>query len=361
MREFGADGRAILHIFPAQVVRFAPELANDLRKPVAHLTVRLFLSCLGAGRMRAFRAAMAIRTSSNIFRFVSAGRFFLSFFLSNSDHKSHPSFTQEQMQKTLSDAKKYDELSVHHTLGFWVLFFVAHTLLQSATLFSSLYVLQDVLLSTQPELNRLNDLAELLNATMISAFDSFRRLMRLSGGNSIPVLRMYAGFLLDVANESDQGREYLTRAEELEDQQSKDHSEGALDGGGVGPTLDDRHAIVSISADMKKLGQVCRRFFVDILSSCVRSTDDCFVRLHPLCSRADSASQCNRASPAGIQQVRDDQSQREHDHSSSIRHASPGLEYQHGFLLGGMFLIKKIVFYCRIICGATWILVIARF
>lgn len=138
-----------------------------------------------------------------------------------------------QMQKALSDAKKYDELSVRHTLAFW-----------------------DVLLSSQPELIRMNDLAESINTTMISAYDAFRRLMRLSGGNSIPVLRMYASFLLNIANEPDHGLELLSRAEELEDQQSKEHSEGAMDGGGVGPTLDDRHAIVSISADMKRLGQI---------------------------------------------------------------------------------------------------------
>jgi hypothetical protein len=45
----------------------------------------------------------------------------------------------------------------------------------------------------------MNDLAELINVSMISAYDAFRRLMRLSS-NSVPVLRMYASFLIDLAN-----------------------------------------------------------------------------------------------------------------------------------------------------------------
>jgi PAS domain S-box-containing protein len=137
-----------------------------------------------------------------------------------------------QMQKTLADAKKYDEISVRHTLAFW-----------------------DVLLSSQPELNRMNEFAELINSSMLSASEAFRRLMRLSGGNSIPVLRMYASFLLDVANELEHANDLLTRAEELENAHSKDHGENGMDGA-VGPSLDDRHAIVSISADLKKLGQI---------------------------------------------------------------------------------------------------------
>jgi PAS domain S-box-containing protein len=137
------------------------------------------------------------------------------------------------MQKTMADAKKYDEQAVRHTLSFW-----------------------DVLLSSHPDLNRMNDLVEMINMNMSSAYESFRRLMRLSGGNSIPVLRMYAGFLLDVANDPVLGHELLVRAEELEDQQSKDHSEGTQETANGVPSLDDRHAIVSISGELKKLGTI---------------------------------------------------------------------------------------------------------
>jgi PAS domain S-box-containing protein len=99
----------------------------------------------------------------------------------------------------------------------------------------------------------MNDLAELINVSMISAYDAFRRLMRLSS-NSVPVLRMYASFLIDLANEPDQARALLARAEELEDQQSKEHTDAGIESSGG--ALDDRHAIVSISADPKKLGQI---------------------------------------------------------------------------------------------------------
>jgi PAS domain S-box-containing protein len=138
-----------------------------------------------------------------------------------------------QMQKTMADAKKYDEQAVRHTLSFW-----------------------DILLTSQPDLNRMNDLAELINSSMLSAMSAFKLMMRLSGGNSIAVLRMYAGFLLDVANEPTYGHELLVRAEELEDLQSKEHSEGTQENANGVPSLDDRHAIVSISGEMKKLGTI---------------------------------------------------------------------------------------------------------
>jgi hypothetical protein len=51
---------------------------------------------------------------------------------------------------------------------------------------------------------RLSDIAAELNENMRSAQESFRSLM-VQNANSVQVLRMYASFLIDVANEVPQG------------------------------------------------------------------------------------------------------------------------------------------------------------
>ena len=120
----------------------------------------------------------------------------------------------------------------------------------------------------QPDLGRMNELSTEINKSMSQAHDAFRALMRMNA-SSIPVLRMYAGFLLDLANEPDQARLMLTRADELEDLQSKNHSETAtLDLS----ALDDRHSIISISGDHKTLGTIIQGalvFYFFILLSLV--------------------------------------------------------------------------------------------
>ena len=138
-----------------------------------------------------------------------------------------------QLQKSIADAKKYDLSAARATLAFW-----------------------EVLQGNQPDLSRMNELSTQINKSMGQAYEAFRLLMRLNA-NSISVLRMYAGFLLDLANEPEQARLMLTRADELEDQQSKDHHESGLDM----TTLDDRHAIVSISAELKTLGTIIQGVF----------------------------------------------------------------------------------------------------
>jgi PAS domain S-box-containing protein len=97
----------------------------------------------------------------------------------------------------------------------------------------------------------MNDLSKKINNSMNLAHHSFKQLMRLNA-NSIPVLRQYSGFLLDLANEPEQARVMLARADELEDEQSKVHADGALDAN----SFNDRQAVVSVSAEPKTLGQV---------------------------------------------------------------------------------------------------------
>ncbi len=131
-------------------------------------------------------------------------------------------------QQTLQDARGFDEATTKYQLMFW-----------------------DELLKDQTSIGRLNDIATLINTAMVSAQDSFRKLVRMNP-NSTQVLRMYASFLVEIANESASGQKLIARADELEDQNTKTHGadndESAL--------FDDRNALVSISAEAKTLGSI---------------------------------------------------------------------------------------------------------
>jgi PAS domain S-box-containing protein len=131
-------------------------------------------------------------------------------------------------QQTLQDARRFDEATTKYQLMFW-----------------------DELLKDKTDIGRLNDIATLINTAMVSAQDSFRKLVKMNP-NSTQVLRMYASFLIEIANESASGQKLIARADELEDQNTKTHGadndESAL--------FDDRNALVSISAEAKTLGAI---------------------------------------------------------------------------------------------------------
>ena len=196
-----------------------------------------------------------------------------------------------QLQKSIADAKKYDLSAARATLAFW-----------------------EVLQGNQPDLSRMNELSTQINKSMGQAYEAFRLLMRLNA-NSISVLRMYAGFLLDLANEPEQARLMLTRADELEDQQSKDHHESGLDM----TTLDDRHAIVSISAELKTLGTIIQGVF--------ESSRVCFAWAVLLIFTAllffDLSSECDCFAPAWLLQDRARRSQHHGDCAVAVFDAPP--------------------------------------
>lgn len=141
----------------------------------------------------------------------------------NADILSYMAF-----QKTMADARRFDELSTKYQLQFW-----------------------EELLKATTDTNRMSDIASLLNSNMVQAQDCYRRLMRMNG-NSAQVLRTYASFLIDIANEGMEGNKLLAKAEDLEEQSTKAHERG--ESGNA--LFDDRNALISISGEISNAGEI---------------------------------------------------------------------------------------------------------
>jgi hypothetical protein len=102
-------------------------------------------------------------------------------------------------QQTISEARRFDESATKYQSMFW-----------------------QELLKASTEVTRLNLIATELNTSMAQAQLAFQKLMR-QNPNSPQVLRMYASYLIEIANENIQGNRLISRADEIEDQRAKSH------------------------------------------------------------------------------------------------------------------------------------------
>ena len=106
--------------------------------------------------------------------------------------------------------------------------------------------------NSTPDLARMHDLSILIHTSMNLAHDAFKQLMKLNP-NSEKILRLYASFLIDVLNRSEEALVLLHRADELEESASRLHRENESNTEGL---MGDRMAIVTISSALENLGDV---------------------------------------------------------------------------------------------------------
>lgn len=113
----------------------------------------------------------------------------------------------------------------------------------------------------RPDLTRMQGLGAQINSMLAETDMTFRSLLELAP-QSAPVMRQYADFLLELANDPRKAMELLTDAEQIEDDQSRNHSGGSDSDflmGGVAPDFDlcaDSVALVRVANDAERLGQL---------------------------------------------------------------------------------------------------------
>eukprot|EP01137_Pigoraptor_chileana_P017898 Opistho-2@76604 len=145
---------------------------------------------------------------------------------------SHDVIAFVEFQKFMADARRYHKKAARSQLDFWV-----------------------ELMQSSPDLHKLHTLSTQITRSVTSAQQSFTKLMKLNSTSS-QLLRMYAGFQINVLNNTPYGDELLQMAEELENRrvdQVDEDGDGQLEHLNV---LEDTNASVTISGQNKKEGDI---------------------------------------------------------------------------------------------------------
>jgi hypothetical protein len=127
-----------------------------------------------------------------------------------------------------ADTKRLDERCTRAILSFW-----------------------QELLSSHYDMSRLHRIANTINAAMSIAQDKYKRLIKLNS-TSESILRQYASFLIEIANDTVQGTMYTIKADELEDTRTKTTASHTR----RDALLDADNAVIVASGDRLSMGEI---------------------------------------------------------------------------------------------------------
>lgn len=133
-------------------------------------------------------------------------------------------------QKHLQQAQLHDKEASMQIVNFWA-----------------------ALMDSHPDLSKLHAVGSEINEHVRKAYTHFEALMALHNG-SPQDLRSYGSFLSDIMYDKERGQMLINRAEEVEYMRSKSH--GLLTTNNKVDIFDDRNAIVTISGQKSRLGEI---------------------------------------------------------------------------------------------------------